>query len=386
MLPSLTITYGCKDVAHDVTSYALFKCVERSDDGKMTLRIPSGDAARAQLFGDPCVGILKHICVTTDDAPLVTVSHTETFVLDISDKKIDLPTCDGFHRSESGKHVVFVQGCAGLGNSLYQVAAGVHYVESFPDLFELRLIDTPQLRWGTSHAPDRDKRLRDETGVPVPYLDSVFRHVSKTSHLPPGDSFGTLHNDYHCATATEHVLRTAPQNRLICGWNQFSNFVSLHLDCLFTKYLCLDDAKITDYLVRKYANNDVSRFQSKVLLTLRRGHDFAHMTRLSNTVYSDVLATHFADKDILLIGDTTLVPSLAADQVSRVTVVDESDVVQFSLARLCPHIVVSESTFHVWMGYLCSFTFRDRASVLYFEPTDVSARHLFLPGWKGVAL
>ena len=60
------------------------------------------------------------------------------------------------------------------------------------------------------------------------------------------------------------------------------------------------------------------------------------------------------------------------------TQVVEDDITQIYLGRLCSHFILSESTFHLWIAYLCNSV---NKKVIVFKNTDITNRNLFLDDW-----
>lgn len=77
------IEYGLNDKYFDITQHVL-----RYHTIKNIIKIPTDDSVRAWLFGDPLVGIVKHIKITYN-GQTTTYSDKEEINLDISGFKID---------------------------------------------------------------------------------------------------------------------------------------------------------------------------------------------------------------------------------------------------------------------------------------------------------
>ena len=60
------------------------------------------------------------------------------------------------------------------------------------------------------------------------------------------------------------------------------------------------------------------------------------------------------------------------------TQVVEDDITQIYLGRMCSHFILSESTFHLWIAYLCNTV---NKKVIVFKDTDITNRKLFLDDW-----
>jgi len=82
---SLHIFYGIENQYQDVTSQAFNRLSKTSEFiNNKRLIIPKTDEARANIFGDPFFGILKHIIVIKNDTGTL-YDHTQDITIDISD-------------------------------------------------------------------------------------------------------------------------------------------------------------------------------------------------------------------------------------------------------------------------------------------------------------
>lgn len=82
---SLQIFYGVENNYQDVTQHALHRLSKTHEFiNNKQLIIPKTDTARAAIFGDPIVGIVKHILVVKNDQKKV-YHHSDDCVIDVSD-------------------------------------------------------------------------------------------------------------------------------------------------------------------------------------------------------------------------------------------------------------------------------------------------------------
>lgn len=268
---------------------------------------------------------------------------------------------------------VCVEGRSGLANTLFQIAAALHYVQAHPSC-KLVLAKTQATEFGTAQSRDRDQRLKSMQGKPVSYLDTIFKSIAREDKCMDVSAGAIVTNDYH---ATPELVPEGKNVLFISGWNQHRDLVMPVLGHMFDQVLNVRDGSITKLLTDKYGRGDPHFFETCVLVGMRRGLDFAHMSKLTDDAYISVLKQRFSNKRVLLVCDCPM----SIQVPIRATVVCEPDVVQFQLARLCPNMIVSESTFHVWMGYLVTHTFEQRANVVCFNNTDITRHNLDLPTW-----
>jgi len=85
---NVTVWYGCEQNYIDITKMVHAKCFSSTT---LTFTIPSGDCARASIFGDPLPGIVKNIKVVKPSGSTVIYNADSTIFLD----------CDGFPKEHS---------------------------------------------------------------------------------------------------------------------------------------------------------------------------------------------------------------------------------------------------------------------------------------------
>ncbi len=265
---------------------------------------------------------------------------------------------------------VYVSGTGGLANCLYQVACAIHYCETYPNT-ELIATRSPNMLWGTAKQKDREQMVVDEEGLPVSYEHTIFSKIRFIDKVPATDT--QFNNGY----GGKHLQWNSGSHLFIKNYQQHAGLFVAHLNKL-SNYLFLNDEKILHMLVTKYGN-----FKKCVIVGLRQGNDFRGKSPLTSASFNRALLQHFPGHRVLVVSDSkTVQKSVDGSELqSPYTMVNEPDIVQFHLARLCPNMIISASTFHIWMGYFIQDTFQENAKVVCFKHTDVTNRHLALPNW-----
>ena len=88
-----------------------------------------------------------------------------------------------------------------------------------------------------------------------------------------------------------------------------------------------------------------------------------------------------AIKDIFVISDIPT-NNFFNNKFVSFTEIDESDIIQIYAGLLCKNIILSESTFHLWIAYLASnFGENTNKNFVCFNNTDITNRNLDLKNW-----
>ena len=274
---------------------------------------------------------------------------------------------------------ILVLGAGGLGNCLYQVACAVHFAETYGGQI-LLLKSSNSLMRGSAEWEGRKCGVYSTEGHLITYDHTIFNKLQFLDTLPNADEAQNFYNNYGGILPPWD----GKQLLIIGGYQQNSHLFIDHLAAL-DRYISLEDEAVLRMLVDKYADGKVSNFENCVCIGIRRGPDFAGMTKIKNVSYNNAVHTHFRGLRPLLICD---VKELVADGTEPLLAVEnnaimviEPDIWQLHLARLCPNLIVSESTFHAWMGYFVTKSFGPKAKVLCFENTDITSRNLCLASW-----
>jgi hypothetical protein len=258
---------------------------------------------------------------------------------------------------------VFIDGIGGLGNTLYQLALGIYYAETHG--YNIRIVRNNTTLFGTSQYFDRDKCIRDEDGNPVGYDKTIFRKLTFTDEVD-SPYYHVLFNDY---TSNKHEPNI---DILIKGYNQNLNLFQSVLSSI-PKYLHFGNK---DYITTKYGD-----LSNATCICIRVGRDYSHMTKINQYSYIHALETTNIDTSkIVIISD---VPNYWKDTRYSVIDANEPDIIQFELALMCKNFIMSESSFHSWIGYIAT-SLDPSKQVFYFKDTCIDERRLYLPSWKPI--
>jgi len=238
-------------------------------------------------------------------------------------------------------------------------------------------VRTSSMLWGTAKQRDRSQIFCDEEGMPQSYEKTIFSKLRFIDKLP-----SKMDSKFKNGYGGAHMKWTKGSHLLIESFQQHVDLFLAHLN-KFSTYLAVNDERILHLLIAKYAKGDIAYFKNCVCVGLRRGQDFKGKSRLTNVALNRAKKEHFPNNNVLLISDVKTVAKTVdgVDIAFDYTLVDEVDMIQFHLARLCPNMILSDSTFHVWMAYFMQDTFGMDSKVVCFKLTDVTNRHLALPNW-----
>ena len=315
----------------------------------------------------------------------------------------------GHQADAASPGTVIISGISGLGNNLFQVVATVYYAETYNYSIVLDAT-SPTLRWGTAGFTNRDKARRSLRGRKLSYLDTIFRSA-KLRHARAGaeDASGgsssllTVHNDY---TAGRFVPPGSAANGSsttslhLTGFNQHRDLFLPILPDL-PAYLNLDAGLYTRTLLRTRYGLNPGRQRHAIMLGVRRGADFAHMTKVGVAAYERGLRAVFETRTghatpwtLVVLADTDVGDMRLAERASiiaaeygphtvRTVTIAEDDITQLHAGLACDHFILSESTFHYWIAVLRGVVPPRRPSVqvVVFEGTDLTDRPLALDGW-----
>jgi hypothetical protein len=310
---------------------------------------------------------------------------------------------------QANTSTVLVSGISGLGNNLFQVAAAVYYAESCG--FSIVLDATsPTLRWGTAGLTNRDKVRRSLRGRKLSYLDTIFRSAKlRQAWEGAGEGRGgssnllTVHNDY---TARRFVPQGSAGNGSsttslhLTGFHQHRDLFLPILPHLPT-YLNLDAGFYTRALLRTRYGLRPGHQRHAIMLGVRRGADFAHMTKVGVAAYErglgavfETRAGHATPWTLVILADTDVGDMRLAERASavaaqygphtvRTVIIAEDDITQLHAGLACDHFILSESTFHYWIAVLRGVVppRRPGVQVVVFEGTDLTDRPLAMEGW-----
>lgn len=310
---------------------------------------------------------------------------------------------------------VIVSGISGLGNNLFQVAAAVYYAQAYGATVVLDG-SSSTLRWGTATFTNRDKARRSLRGRRLSYLDTVLASPKlcvwqgQGGDAPAASDWPApvtrVHVDYTADRFVPPLLNPSPSNSTaattlhLTGFHQHRDLFLPALPHL-ASYLNLDAGFHTRALLKtRYGLHRGQRHA--IMLGVRRGDDFAHMTKVGIVAYERGLRTIFetraghatpwtlvvlADTDVsgLRLADraSTIAAAVSPHHTVRTVVITEDDITQLHAGLTCDHFILSESTFHYWIAVLRGIVppRRPGVQVVVFEDTDLTNRPLALEGW-----
>lgn len=281
---------------------------------------------------------------------------------------------------------ICVGGMQGLGNTLYQVASAIDYCERVPNS-QILLLDGPSFFTGSANYEGRQQALTDGDGKMVPYKATIFSKFAFVTQFPnPRQSF---EQDY----GPDHIQWDPERTHLeIKSWQQHVNLFrrSMHV---WDKYFNFKHIGMMRHLLNRYAYNQtqpIKWFNNCVCIGIRRGQDFRHKTAITNKILNRIHREYYPNRHALIIGDvndtTNHLVSNDEELNFPFTVINEPDVVQLNIAFLCNALIVSESTFHAWIGYIMNTHFSQTSDITCFNNTDLTQRNLTLPSWRHVDL
>ena len=271
---------------------------------------------------------------------------------------------------------VIVNGVGGLGNSLFQIATAIYYVEKYN--YKLVLDDTSNaLHIGTANFTDRHKAKTCD-GNNVSYKDTIFNKLTYRN-CSNTNNYKKIQNDYTCNLEIPRENDTAI---LISGYCQNINLFYEIKDSIFN-YLNLFNNSDVDYIKNKY---NIDSNEKNIMLGIRICQDFKHMTKITKTSYQKAL-NYLVNNDetnynIIIISDTKedYKKMIDFEIKGRVIFVDEDDVTQINAGLLCNNFILSESTYHYWIAFLKS-SIDKNTKVVCFKNTDITNRNLQLNNW-----
>lgn len=274
---------------------------------------------------------------------------------------------------------ICVSGSGGLGNTLYQIACAIDYCENYENASIVLLKHPAELNYtsGTADAFNRKQALRDPvTGDVVPYSQTILSKFTFVETFPEPRTI--FCNNYDSKVMEWDSKYTHLE---IEGYQQHRELFQRTMDA-WPKYFNLYNKHMLRHLVKTYAPSP----ESCVCIGIRRGNDFKHMKAITNRVLNRVKKEFYPDHRALIVSDTGNADPIANDDETldfEFTVVKEPDIVQLNLAFLCNAMILSESTFHTWLGYFME-TAQHTTDITCFNDTDLTRRNLTLANWRHI--
>jgi hypothetical protein len=209
-------------------------------------------------------------------------------------------------------------------------------------------------------------------GEAISYDKTIFNKLHFVENIH--DHYISVHNDY-----TDNIINPEGNNIIISGYNQNINLFNSIMDKL-PNYLHFDDINIKNYILQKYPN-----IENSTLLCVRIGEDFKHMDKIKPETYFKAFEYLKADNEIInnvfIISDIPTHNYFNGNSQYFVEI-DEPDIIQFYAGFFCKNIILSESTFHLWIAYLSTYYNNiPYRKVVCFNDTDITNRNLHLNDW-----
>jgi len=269
---------------------------------------------------------------------------------------------------ELTQRIIYVDGCGGLGNSLYQIATAIYYKETYGGTILLKNENT--LQFGTSNIFGKKQNVKID-GQDIPYTSTIFKKFKFYKKL---ENYKIVDNKY---TNNKYVPNNN-ENILISVFNQNIN---LFKDFLYKipEYLNLQDKIIINHIKSKYKN-----IENGIMIGLRVGKDW-RSKRITRDSYINALqklkSLNINIDNLFIISDihNAWIDKFNLQDIYPATFINENDVYQIYAGLMCKHYILSESTFHAWIAYLG--TINNDKKVIMFKKTDLTKRPLFLDNW-----
>ena len=269
--------------------------------------------------------------------------------------------------------IIYVNGKAGLGNSLFQIGTAIYYKETFGGTILIKNNNT--LKFGTSNKFGKNKCIKKE-GENFPYTNTI---LNKFKYYKKIKDHSVIHNDY---TNNKCI---PSRNILISGYCQNIYLFKDYLHKI-PRYLNLEDPTIINYIKSKYKN-----IEQGIFIGLRVGKDFRRMKKITRNSYRNALKKLKSMKinidSLFIVSDVNNAWSTKFNLQERypATSINENDIFQIYAGLMCKHYILSESTFHLWIAYLGTINKNTNKKVIVFKNTDMTNHPLSMNEWTRVS-
>jgi hypothetical protein len=273
---------------------------------------------------------------------------------------------------------VLVKGVGGIGNSLFQIATAIYYVEKYN--YKLVLDDSSSpLHIGTANFTNRC-RAKSCNGINISYKNTILNKLTyRNCSDINSNNYKNIFNDY---TDNLTIPTENDTTIIISGHCQNVNLFYEIKDKIFN-YLNLLDNNNVDYIKNKYNINNNNK---NIMLGIRIGDDFKHMTKITKNSYERALSclvdSNENNYNLIIIADINqdYKKMIDFEIKGRIILVDEDDITQLNAGLLCNNFILSESTYHYWIAFLKNCIDVD-TKVVCFKNTDITNRNLSLNNW-----
>jgi hypothetical protein len=257
----------------------------------------------------------------------------------------------------------------GLGNSMFQIAAGAYYCEKYG--YKMFLNENSEwLKYGTGNMFNKNQ-------AKLSYLETIFKDLKKTNKTD--DYTEVIYND--CFSLNFSNNNHIDNNKIvISGWSQNAELFYEIKDKL-PNYFNFNDKDIDSYLVDKY---DINSDDIYIMIGLRLGIDGGfkigndYINKYSISKIIDSIVDENKDKkiNIFVISDINIVEDIYSviDSKYNFILINECDIYQFYIGLRCTHFILSESTFHYWIALLASIKNKNKNKVktYVFDKTSIA--------------
>lgn len=286
--------------------------------------------------------------------------------------------CSKENLTQREVHIMGLDGC-GLGNNLCQLATGIHYARKYNYTVILNS-GSDGILWGTSNSFYRNRTRKGIDKKSKPYTETIFSKLPRRKLTPMDDASHVERMDYRYdekLVAPKKSTMILQINGLCQNKNFYENIIPY-----LPLYLELDNHDIQLYLWKKYQLHRGQR--NNIMISLRIGADFAHMTKVNPLTLRNALlvAARGSSCRLVVISDTDDIGhewKKVLEGFPYIIVV-EDDITQFYAGLCCQTIILGESTYHYWIA-LCRMALYKYSNVFLFKNTDLTNRNLALDHW-----
>jgi len=272
--------------------------------------------------------------------------------------------------ADLNKKKIFVKGYTqfGLGNCMFQIAAAIYYCEKYNYTLFLDG-NSESLAGGTANKFNRQQQEQNDS-----YFNTIFKNLNREYGTLEYET--TIFNNY---TDTKH----APLgNMLIEGYCQNINLF-YEVKHKLLDYFNLGNSNKISYVRSKY---NINKDDINVMVGLRLDNDggfkYSNLTIKSYKFVMNKIVSENLDKNkkikFYVISDILPPFNLFKNTDFEIIYIKEDDVTQMNVGNECSHHILSESTFHYWIGALSETP----ENVYVFNDTDITRRKLQMPGWN----
>jgi len=254
---------------------------------------------------------------------------------------------------ENSPKIVSADLVGGLGNQMFQIANVLAY------------------SWKYSLKPlfKKYKKIKDRTSFRPTYWNSVFQNIPTIKHLPLNLAiFKEKSILYHKIPSPNNILNTSEQNGIyFYGYFGSPKYFDEFREQIIS-YLFYINKNQKNYLKKKYPKI----FSNHITIAIHiRREDYTHQsldgffTKLWETDYYDKAIKFIQDKiksknvNFYIFSDDLewcrVYVKLKLSQL-KFSFPHEKDYLDMYLMSLCKHIIIANSTFSWWAGYLNNYS------------------------------